>query len=183
VTGDHETGGMAVGHATTGYSAYYEKLVPQTVSFTEFGLTDLAAHKAAYTDGYDWTDPENLAGNVDMLDLLWQDFGLDYFALNAYQQEKLEDAYDRTMSGENDNSADENKLLYGNYDSLTVTATHILNEIASIGWTSYSHTGVPVPLFAQGIGAEAFSGFYDNTDIAKKVARAMGVRAPLPVAE
>ena len=183
VTGDHETGGMTIGHATTAYSAYYEKLVPQTMSFTEFGLTDLAAHKAAYGDGYDWTDPENLAGNMDMLDLMWQDFGLDYFALNAYQQEKLEDAYDMTMSDVNDNSADENKLLYGSYDPLTVTTTHILNEIASVGWTSYSHTGVPVPLFAEGVGAEAFSGFYDNTDIAKKVARVMGVRTPLPVAE
>ena len=88
-----------------------------------------------------------------------------------------------TMSDVNDNSADENKLLYGSYDPLTVTTTHILNEIASVGWTSYSHTGVPVPLFAEGVGAEAFSGFYDNTDIAKKVARVMGVRTPLPVAE
>jgi alkaline phosphatase len=61
-----------------------------------------------------------------------------------------------------------------------VTITHILNERASIGWTSYSHTGVPVPIFAQGKKAKHFAGFYDNTDIAKKLAEVMDLPA-LPV--
>ena len=79
------------------------------------------------------------------------------------------------MCGSNDNSADENNYLYGGYEPIIVTITHILNENASIGWTSYSHTGVPVPVFAEGKGARAFYGFYDNTDIAKKLARVMEV--------
>ena len=29
VTGDHETGGMTVGHATTAYTAYYDRLIPE----------------------------------------------------------------------------------------------------------------------------------------------------------
>ena len=37
VTGDHETGGMTVGHATTGYTAYYDRLLDQTNSFQYFG--------------------------------------------------------------------------------------------------------------------------------------------------
>jgi hypothetical protein len=81
----------------------------------------------------------------------------------------------------NDNSAAENKYLYGGYDPIIVTITHILNEQASIGWTSYSHTGVPVPVFAEGREAFRFAGFYDNTDIAKKLARAMDIREDLPV--
>jgi alkaline phosphatase len=40
---------------------------------------------------------------------------------------------------------------------------------------------VPVPVFAQGREARAFSGFYDNTDIAKKLADVMGVHKKLPV--
>jgi len=61
-----------------------------------------------------------------------------------------------------------------------VTITHILNERASIGWTSYSHTGVPVPIFAEGREAWRFAGFYDNTDIAKKLTKAMDLQ-DLPV--
>ncbi|WP_373510369.1 YibE/F family protein [Thiocapsa sp.] len=41
-----------------------------------------------------------------------------------------------------------------------------MNERASIGWTSYSHTGVPVPVYTQEWAATRLAGFYDNTDIA-----------------
>ena len=85
------------------------------------------------------------------------------------------------MGGDNGNDPAENKLLYGGYEPIIVTITHILNERASIGWTSYSHTGVPVPVFAIGPDAKRFAGFYDNTDIAKQMARAMGIWQPLPI--
>jgi alkaline phosphatase len=116
-----------------------------------------------------------------MLVLMQSVFGLDYAGLNAYQKEKLEDAYDKSMCGTNDNSSDENNLLYGTYNPIIVTITHLLNERASIGWTSYSHTGVPVPVFAQGREAVRFAGFYDNTDIAKKLAKAMDIHENLPL--
>lgn len=172
VTGDHETGGMTIGHATTGYTAHYDELLGQTNSFTYFGANQWAAHKAKYSKGYDHTAPTNLESS-EMIDLMVEVFGLSYLDLNDYQKEKLEDAYDKSMSGTNDNSDAENKYLYGGYEPIIVTITHILNENASIGWTSYSHTGVPVPIFAQGRHAGLFAGFYDNTDIAKKLAKAM----------
>jgi len=180
VTGDHETGGMTIGHATTGYKAYYEKLLGQSNSYEYFQANQWKDHKATYASGYDYTQPNNLASNPHMISLLASAFGLTYSKLNDYQKEKLEDAYDKSMTyvnkdnkGSNDNSAAENTFLYGSYEPIIVTITHILNENASIGWTSYSHTGVPVPVFAQGREAARFSGFYDNTDIAKKLARVM----------
>jgi alkaline phosphatase len=176
VTGDHETGGMTIGHATTAYTAYYDRLLGQTNSFTYFGQNQWPAHKAANNSVCgSHIGVNNLENNADMLDLMQNVFGLDYFALNDYQKEKLEDAYDKSLCGNNDNTDDENKYLYGGYEPIIVTITHILNENASIGWTSYSHTGVPVPIFAEGAGADAFSGFYDNTDIAKKLASVMKV--------
>jgi alkaline phosphatase len=180
VTGDHETGGMTIGHATTGYKAYYDRLFGQEMSYENFEAEEWAPHKAAHETGYDYASASNLTDN-GMDDLMEACFGLDYDSLNDYQKEKLEDAYDKSMCGENDNSSDENKLLYGGYNPIIVTITHILNERASIGWTSYSHTGVPVPVFARGKEAEAFAGFYDNTDIAKKIAAAMNVHEDLPV--
>lgn len=181
VTGDHETGGMTIGHATTGYSAHYDVLLGQMNSFTYFTQNQWPAHKAAFSKGYDWTRTDNLSGNGDMLDLLSSVFGLNWNELNSYQKEKLEDAYDKSMVGTNDNSSDENNLLYGSYEPIIVTITHIMNENASIGWTSYSHTGVPVPVFAMGSDSDLFAGFYDNTDIAKKLAKAMDIREKLPV--
>ncbi|RJP88917.1 MAG: alkaline phosphatase [Desulfobacteraceae bacterium] len=184
VTGDHETGGMTIGHATTGYKAYYDRLLSQKSSFQYFEDNQWAANQAewAESDCPNVSSDDNLAGNAEMLDLMKNIFGLDYATLNDYQKEKLEDAYDKSLCESNDNTDAENTLLYGYYNPIIVTITHILNEQASIGWTSYSHTGVPVPVFAQGRAkvAQKFAGFYDNTDIAKKLADAMDL-PELPV--
>jgi alkaline phosphatase len=180
VTGDHETGGMSVGHATTGYTGYYDRLLGQNMSFTAFekkAWADFkASQKSPVCDG-----PNTLESNHEMIALMQDAFGLSYAELNAYQKEKLEEAFDMSLCGSNANSTDENKLLYGGYNPIIVTITHILNERASIGWTSYSHTGVPVPVFAIGHLAPRFAGFYDNTDIAKKMAKSMGIWQALPI--
>jgi alkaline phosphatase len=181
VTGDHETGGLSVGHATTAYTAYYDRLLGQTCSFTYFAQNQWPVCKAAHNSGYNRSLPDNLASDSDMINLLMDTFGLKWADLNDYQKKKLEDAFDKSMSGGNNNSQAENALLYGSYEPIIVTITHILNERASIGWTSYSHTGVPVPVYAIGDGAKNFNGFYDNTDIAKQLARVMDIHRNLPV--
>ena len=104
--------------------------------------------------------------------------GLDYATLNNFEKLRLEDAYDKSLGRTSPNLSEEDALLYGSYTPLTVTITHILNNKAGIGWTSYSHTGVPVPVLTHGFGAPAFNGFYDNTDVAKKMARAMRLTLP-----
>jgi alkaline phosphatase len=38
-----------------------------------------------------------------------------------------------------------------------------------------------VSVFATGADAELFNGFYDNTDIAKKIAKALNIHESLPV--
>lgn len=181
VTGDHETGGMTIGHATTAYTANYDQLVGQTCSFQYFQDNIWPAHKAAFSTNYTATVPNNLENSAEIKALMATHFGLNWDELNDYQKEKLEDAYDQSMSGTNDNSKAENSFLYGHYEPIIVTLTHIVNERASIGWTSYSHTGVPVPVYAKGRGAALFAGFYDNTDIAKRLARVMAIREQLPV--
>jgi len=50
--------------------------------------------------------------------------------------------------------------------------SHDKREIGTennIGWTTFDHTGGPVPVYAIGAGAERFSGRMDNTDIIKKI--------------
>ena len=51
-----------------------------------------------------------------------------------------------------------------------------LSVVAKIGWTTTSHTGGAVPVFAIGAGSEMFAGRQDNTDVPKKICKAMGVQ-------
>ena len=51
-----------------------------------------------------------------------------------------------------------------------------VNEDARVGWTTYSHCGAPVPVWAKGVGSERFAARQDNTDIPKKICAAMGVQ-------
>ena len=69
----------------------------------------------------------------------------------------------------------EEYLLYGSYEPLTVTITHILNNKSGIDFSSYAHTGLPVEVFAMGVGQDEFGGYYDNTDIYNKMAALTGV--------
>jgi alkaline phosphatase len=100
--------------------------------------------------------------------------------LSDYELDQLRTAYGESMRGEEERAENERVyLLYGPYEPLTVKCTHVLNRQAGIAWTSYSHTGVPVPTSAIGAGAGHFDGYYDNTDIHHKVKAAMA-GAPVP---
>ena len=45
-----------------------------------------------------------------------------------------------------------------------------------MNFSSYSHTGLPVAVFVDGAGADAFDGYYDNTDIYNKLANMLDVQ-------
>ncbi|MDD4837407.1 MAG: alkaline phosphatase, partial [Dethiosulfovibrio sp.] len=63
--------------------------------------------------------------------------------------------------------------LYGWHDPLSVSLTGIIGARGGISWTTFGHTGQPVPVTAEGEGQDLFSGSYDNTDIPKKILAAM----------
>ena len=54
---------------------------------------------------------------------------------------------------------------------------------ATIHYSAFSHTGLPVAVFAYGPGAECFEGLLDNTDIAKTVARLLDLGELKPSAD
>ena len=171
VTADHECGGQTMGFAGTGYNTFFEVLENQTMSFEKFNATVLGDYIDTHAGVMDIDD--------DMKTIISNVFGLVWADLTAYEKEQLEYAFDKTMENvipeEKKKSGDEEKLLYGYYEPLSVTLTHILNRKAGIAWTSYSHTGVPVPVLAMGKNAKTFDGFYDNTDVAKKIAKIMRI--------
>jgi alkaline phosphatase len=185
VTGDHETGGLTLGFAGNKYQTAFDKLSGQTMSYEAFD-----AILRDYESTANWTNEScNIAD--DLKTIISDNFGLVYDELADVQQEQLEAAYDRAFGGRDladhsssgydlEGPSDVDYLLYGGYNAISMTLTHIMNQEAGLAWTSYSHTAVPVPVMAMGKGAERFTGFYDNTDIAKKLGQAMGTQA-LPV--
>ena len=72
---------------------------------------------------------------------------------------------------------DEEALLYGGYEPLSMAVCHIINNKAGLSFTSYAHTGLQIPVYAMGVGADNFAGLYDNTDIFTKTMAAMGLQA------
>jgi len=97
-------------------------------------------------------------------------------ALSDLELTGLRDAFRQSMLPEIERARDDRTyLLYGGLEPLTVTLTTILGNKAGIGWTSYSHTGLPVQTSALGVGAELFNGYYDQTDIHAKIMAITGL--------
>ena len=175
VTGDHETGGLTIGYAGTDYDTFLTNLENQEISY--------AKYDSDYVAGY----VENQTGFEDAMKDVEELFGLvmpeneanaadETLVLTDYEVERLKEAYELTLAGGlGDEPTQEEYVKYGSYEPFSVTVTHILNNKSGINFSSYAHTGLPVAVFAEGVGAEEFSGSYDNTDIYNKMADLLGV--------
>ena len=190
VTGDHETGGLTIGFAGTDYDTFLTNLNSQKISYAKYDSDYVSAYKENKTD-FDTvmaditelfglqapTGEEEAAAQADSVDQHPESEDTGSLVMTDYEYEKLKTAYDETMTrtGEEEEFGQEEYLLYGSYEPLTVTITHILNNKSGINFASYAHTGLPVEVFAMGAGQDEFVGYYDNTDIFNKVAALTGV--------
>lgn len=68
------------------------------------------------------------------------------------------------------------KTLYSSFNALANEVFNVLNEIQGYGWTTGSHTGNPVPVYAIGDGMEIFGSRMDNTGIAPRLLRLAGLQ-------
>ncbi|MGL4336402.1 MAG: alkaline phosphatase [Turicibacter sp.] len=178
VTGDHETGGMSIGYSTTGYDTAFDILSKQKMSYEMFDL--LVA---------DMKEENKVLTLDDMMPVIKENFGLmaptdkdaqkeenSLLVLTDYEYSKLEAAFEESMKQVEERTQNQEMgVLYGGYDPLSVTLTHLINNKAGVGWTTYSHTGTPVALHAMGAGSELFAGSYDNTDVFHKLTKVMGL--------
>ena len=166
VTGDHETGGLTIGFAGTDYDTYLDLLENQKISYAKFDSDYVASYKENKTPFEDvLSDIEELFG------LKAQGAADDKLVLTEYEMEQLRAAYEKSVNGTAASQYEQEEyVLYGTYEPLSVTITHIINNKSGISFTSYSHTGLPVAVLAEGAGAETFNGYYDNTQIYHKMA-------------
>ncbi len=187
VTGDHETGGMTLGFAGTKYGSFYDKIRYQSMSYQGFD-EKFAEYKASakspkLSDIYEEIEAAfglvvlDANERADLQKLAEQDIAAAKatlaMALTDKELNQLKAAFKRSISGQ---ESDDDYMLYGGYEPVSVTLTHLLNNKAGIAWTTYSHTGVPVATFATGLGHKMFNGYYDNTDIFSRIAQIMNVQ-------
>ena len=160
-TGDHETGGMTMGFAKTGYALYVDRLAHQKCS----------AEKVKSYIGKNC-----IAKFKDLKPFLTEKFGFDFtttdteknpMALSKDEIKELSEAFDYDLElarqGKKDDEAyDAKKITH-----LPTAIKSIFSHKCGIGWTSGNHTAQPVLTTADGPGAERFRGFIENTDIAE----------------
>lgn len=170
VTGDHETGGMSMGFAGTGYALYVERLAKQTMSVERFESRVSKMFKGEKAPTFD-----------DMKPLVTEAFGLvfkgsaedkdknDPMRLSSSEYKELADAFAHDVAfhqhkiGEKPAYDGEKRYLFGG------TCRLVLAHKCGIGWSSGAHTAMPVLTTAKGPGADQFTGFIENTDISKKI--------------
>ena len=141
VTGDHETGGLTLGVAGGKFSP--EVLAHQKCSAGAFKSKLDALQKAGKIKSFE-----------DVKALITQYCGFQFtrdsrknpMILSKKEQQELAKAY-------------ESKKLHN-------ILRLLVNRKAGTGWTTGSHTAIPVITTAVGNNAEKFSGLIENTDIA-----------------
>jgi alkaline phosphatase len=169
VTADHETGGMSMGTTAGEGSATFALLGEQKMSidaFSELIKEFREDHVVAKPDFN------------EMLGIIKSDFGLgnEKLKLSGPDLDQLKKAFELSMTDPRLRvDTDEMYSLYGEKEPLAVTVIKMLAAKAGIGWTTFDHTALPVPLHALGTGQELFTGYRDNTDVAKGIMKAMGL--------
>lgn len=153
VLGDHETGGLSLGNRAMQYETNFKLLQYQKKSFEGLvmAMKPLMDRKVKFTSALEFIKTEmGLGSDIPLTEL---------------DKLKLKKAWDTSL-----NYADSDvDFLYGSIQQYLLTAMQMLNEKAGVGWTTGSHTGIPVVMHAHGTGAEKFDGILDNTDIPKRI--------------
>ncbi len=174
VAADHETGGLAMGYTITGYELYIERLKNQKISAEKFEEIIKTIKEKDFSLEKKWKET---------LKSITLNFGLNSsqpgMELTNEELSLLRKAFDLSMSNVKiKNDDDQNLVLYGEYDPLVVEVTRLLSHKCGIDWTTFEHTGMPLPIRAIGAGSEKFTGYFDNTDIPKKILETVGLRFP-----
>ncbi len=167
VTADHETGGMTLGYATSRYDAQLSLLQLQKMSTQNFTILSDSLLDI----------PENQTFDFAM-SLVAKYYGLGGdtgLTLTNHEKQLFEEAW-QEMTGVSEKDSDATHVLYGSGSPLAATATRVLNNRAGLGWTTWSHTGANVPVYAIGQGHELFNGYYHISEIPQRMKRAMGIK-------
>jgi len=201
VCADHETGGLSLGSLTKSMALYRIKEIKHSTEWLGYrllaepgkvahlfskhmGISDLTPEEIARIDGFialaNKGAPESAPakpskgayGKVSKGDLK-----------RAYAKgSKLgpKHAYKKgPKKGSGKAGEKGTRKLYGKGlgkgGAFSSTIADIINRRIGIAWATFSHTAMPVMISAAGPGAIEFTGYYDQTEVAKRIARLWSV--------
>ena len=169
-TGDHETGGMAMGFYGTGYAIHVKRLSHQKCSRIAFKQVLKDKRAELKKANKQWTFEEAQK-------LLEEYFAFDFSA--AAHSDNLQDKLAGGKYASKTTTNDERLMMTSTdvqalkeafkRNKLQDEARRITSEKAGVGWSSGSHTALPVLTTSGGPGAETFHGYMDNTEIALRL--------------
>lgn len=151
ITADHDTGGMTVGVNNGPKNITLKEMDCQKISKEQFN--DFCSKNGDFT----WEQMKEAMS--DKLGF-WTKIGI-----NEEEEARMKESYDR-MKAHDDRTQ---KTLYKEFWSFTAIVFDILNHKYGIGFTTTSHTGNPVPVFAIGEGCEEFKDLNNNIEIPQKI--------------
>lgn len=163
ITADHETGGLAL----TGGSYSVNTGVLQYQKVSKHGFSEvLNKLRHDKKDKVEWADVKAA---------LMENFGFWKEVKISHDDEMAlyDEWYHSFQTNEKVKMAES---LYYKDEPLSDLAVKVMNRCAKLTWPVGSHSGIYVPVFAIGAGAEQFTGQFDNTDIPKRIAKAAGYK-------
>ncbi|MBR1809991.1 MAG: alkaline phosphatase [Paludibacteraceae bacterium] len=158
VTADHETGGMALGNSN--YTLNLQLLQNQRMSVGELSGLLKKLHEQQGRK-LRWESVRQLFADK-----------LGFYTtveLTPDEDKALQQQFKQLMKGK----AKKVKTLYKELDGLTASAVALLDKKSKIGWTTGSHSASAVGVWAIGVGAEEFTGWQDETQLAPKIMSAV----------
>ena len=153
VVGDHETGGLGLGFDAQGYFIELQPLYEAKTTIADKLIEEEYTYQAnGDRDAY--------------IKLIGEKLGLTN--LTDEEMSLLKEGMDLTDKGIGTG--------YYEYNSAALAVTQIVARRMNINWTTTIHTGACIPFTAQGVGAQQFDGYIDNTDIALTIADILGFK-------
>ena len=152
ITADHDTGGLTVGNRTLSYNARLEYIDSQKVSKEEFSKYCKTLVKENAPAPQWQTMRDYLAENLGF----WK-----VVPVTDKQTQMLKNEFEDMVNKKHEDQ----KSLYASFDKFAVTVFRLFNDAAGYGFTTGSHTGNPVPVFAVGRDADNFKALNNNVDI------------------
>lgn len=163
VTADHETGGLSLGNAKNGYGSSFYNIDKQKISRELLSKKINEYHKNNNNFDFD-----------TVINFIQREFLDTVLLFNEEETVALQKAYDVYLKRDTTISKEKLKATYAGYNPLSLAILKIFTDRLGVGFTTWDHTAAKVPIWALGVGDKLFSGSYENSDIKKKILKALG---------
>lgn len=174
-TGDHETGGMAMGFAGMGYKFYVRLLARQKCtgdSFSDRIAKMIKNNLELKFEEVKGLVTENFGLIFDKSAAVSEDDKL--LVLDNREVDELKSAFSDDVEFVKAKKKETTKHDAKRKRRFAATCQRILSNHAGVGWSTGAHTALPTMTTAEGCGAELFTGYLENTDIALNLKKLLG---------